>query len=182
MIEVEGVSKLYKLYRQPGDRLKEAALFGRRHFYREHWALHELTLEIKKGETFCIIGENGSGKSTLLKLIAGILQPTTGSVRVHGRLTALLELGAGFNPEFTGRQNLFLNGALLGLTPAQIEQSIPGILDFAEIGSYIDQPVKTYSSRMVVRLGFALAVQLAPDVLIVDEALAVGDVYFRHRC
>lgn len=181
MIEIDGVSKVYKLYERPGDRLKQAFTFGRR-LYREHWALHELTLEIKKGETFCIIGENGSGKSTLLKLIAGILQPTTGSVRVHGRLTALLELGAGFNPEFTGRQNLFLNGALLGLTPAQIEQSIPGILDFAEIGSYIDQPVKTYSSGMVVRLGFALAVQLAPDVLIVDEALAVGDIYFRHRC
>lgn len=181
MIEIDGVSKVYKLYERPGDRLKQAFTFGRR-LYREHWALHELSLTINKGETFCIIGENGSGKSTLLKLIAGILQPSTGSVRVHGRLTALLELGAGFNPEFTGRQNLFLNGALLGLTPAQIEQSIPGILDFAEIGFYIDQPVKTYSSGMVVRLGFALAVQFAPDVLVVDEALAVGDIYFRHRC
>ena len=182
MIEVEGVSKLYKLYRQPGDRLKEAALFGRRHFYREHWALRDITLEIKKGETFCIVGENGSGKSTLLKLIAGILEPTAGSVRIHGRLTALLELGAGFNPEFTGRQNLFLNGALLGLSPREVEQSIVAILDFAEIGAYIDQPVKTYSSGMVVRLGFAIAVQLNPEILVVDEALAVGDVYFRHRC
>lgn len=181
MIEIDGVSKVYKLYEHPGDRLKQAFTLGRR-LYREHWALHELTLEIKKGETFCIIGENGSGKSTLLKLIAGILQPTTGSVRVHGRLTALLELGAGFNPEFTGRQNLLLNGTLLGLTPREIERAIPGILDFAEIGSYIDQPVKTYSSGMVVRLGFALAVQFAPDVLVVDEALAVGDIYFRHRC
>ncbi|HEY1241605.1 MAG TPA: ABC transporter ATP-binding protein [Bryobacteraceae bacterium] len=181
MIEIDGVSKVYKLYQHPGDRLKEVFTLGR-HLYREHWALHELTLEIKRGETFCIIGENGSGKSTLLKLIAGILQPTTGRVRVLGRLTALLDLGAGFNPEFTGRQNLFLNGALLGLTPREIQQSIPGILDFAEIGSYIDQPVKTYSSGMVVRLGFALAVQFAPDVLVVDEALSVGDIYFRHRC
>ena len=182
MIEIDGVSKLYKLYRQPGDRLKEAASLGRRRSYREHWALRDITLEINKGETFCIVGENGSGKSTLLKLIAGILQPTTGSVRIHGRLTALLELGAGFNPEFTGRQNLFLNGALLGLSTRDIEASIGGILDFAEIGSYIDQPVKTYSSGMVVRLGFALAVQLNPEILVVDEALAVGDVYFRHRC
>jgi ABC-type polysaccharide/polyol phosphate transport system ATPase subunit len=182
MIEIDGVSKLYKLYRQPGDRLREAVLLGRRHLYREHWALRDITLEIKKGETFCIVGENGSGKSTLLKLIAGILEPTTGSVRIHGRLTALLELGAGFNPEFTGRQNLFLNGAILGLSPREIERSLGGILDFAEIGSYIDQPVKTYSSGMVVRLGFALAVQLNPEILVVDEALAVGDVYFRHRC
>jgi ABC-type polysaccharide/polyol phosphate transport system ATPase subunit len=182
MIEIDGVSKLYKLYQKPGDRLKEAAWFGRRHFYREHWALRDITLEIKKGETFCIVGENGSGKSTLLKLIAGILEPTSGSVRIHGRLSALLELGAGFNPEFTGRQNLFLNGALLGLSPRDVEQSVGGILDFAEIGAYIDQPVKTYSSGMVVRLGFAIAVQLNPEILVVDEALAVGDVYFRHRC
>lgn len=182
MIEIDGVSKLYKLYQKPGDRLKEAALLGRRHFYREHWALRDISLEIKKGETFCIVGENGSGKSTLLKLIAGILEPTSGTVRIHGRLSALLELGAGFNPEFTGRQNLFLNGSLLGLSPREIEQSTGGILDFAEIGTYIDQPVKTYSSGMVVRLGFAIAVQLNPEILVVDEALAVGDVYFRHRC
>src|SRR5579871_1068991 len=182
MIEIDGVSKVYKLYRQPGDRLKQAAWLGRRPFYREHWALRDISLEIKKGETFCIVGENGSGKSTLLKLIAGILQPTSGSMRIGGRLTALLELGAGFNPEFTGRQNLFLNGALLGLSTREVEESIDGILDFAEIGSYIDQPVKAYSSGMVVRLGFALAVQLNPEILVVDEALAVGDVYFRHRC
>src|SRR5579871_1921445 len=180
MIEIDGVSKVYKLYRQPGDRLKQAAWLGRRPFYREHWALRDISLEIKKGETFCIVGENGSGKSTLLKLIAGILQPTSGSMRIGGRLTALLELGAGFNPEFTGRQNLFLNGALLGLSTREVEESIDGILDFAEIGSYIDQPVKAYSSGMVVRLGFALAVQLNPEILVVDEALAVGDVYFRH--
>ena len=182
MIEIDGVSKLYKLYERPGDRLKEAALLGRRHLYREHWALRDITLEINKGETFCVVGENGSGKSTLLKLIAGILEPTAGTVRVHGRVAALLELGAGFNPEFTGRQNLFLNAAILGMPRHEVEQSIPSILDFAEIGTYIDQPVKTYSSGMVVRLGFALAVQLYPEILVVDEALAVGDIYFRHRC
>jgi lipopolysaccharide transport system ATP-binding protein len=182
MIEIDGVSKLYKLYEHPGDRLKQAVMLGRRRLYREHWALRDITLEIKKGETFCIVGENGSGKSTLLKLIAGILEPTSGSVRIGGRLHALLELGSGFNHEFTGRQNLFLSGAILGLSPREVEQAIPSILDFAEIGSYIDQPVKTYSSGMVVRLGFALAVQLNPEILVVDEALAVGDIYFRHRC
>src|SRR5579864_3978023 len=182
MIGVEGVSKMYKLYQHPGDRLKEAITFGRRRLYREHWAVRDITLDIKKGETFCIVGENGSGKSTLLKLIAGILEPSAGSVSINGRLTALLELGAGFNPEFTGRQNLFLNGALLGLSPREVEKSLGGILDFAEIGAYIDQPVKTYSSGMVVRLGFAIAVQLNPEILVVDEALAVGDIYFRHRC
>lgn len=182
MIEIDGVSKLYKLYEHPGDRLKQAVMLGRRRLYREHWALRDISLEIKRGETFCIVGENGSGKSTLLKLIAGILEPTSGSIRIGGRLHALLELGSGFNHEFTGRQNLFLNGAILGLSPREVEQAVPRILDFAEIGSYIDQPVKTYSSGMVVRLGFALAVQLNPDILVVDEALAVGDIYFRHRC
>ena len=182
MIEVDGVSKMYKLYERPADRLKEAVTLGRRRRYREHWALRDVTLEIQKGETFCIVGENGSGKSTLLKVIAGILEPTAGRVTVHGRLTALLELGAGFNPEFTGRQNLFLNAAILGLAPREVERCLDEILDFAEIGSYIDQPVKTYSSGMVVRLGFALAVHLDPEILVVDEALAVGDIYFRHRC
>lgn len=182
MIETDGVSKMYKLYDHPGDRLKEALTLGHHRRYREHWALRDVTLEIKKGETFCIVGENGSGKSTLLKLIAGILEPSAGTVSIHGRLTALLELGAGFNPEFTGRQNLFLNGAILGLAPREVEQCLDSILDFAEIGTYVDQPVKTYSSGMVVRLGFALAVHLHPEILVVDEALAVGDVYFRHRC
>lgn len=182
MIEIDGVSKMYKLYPEPGDRLKEAFLLGRRKLHREYWALRDITLDIKKGETFCIVGENGSGKSTLLKIIAGILQPTTGTVTVRGRLNALLELGAGFNPEFTGRQNLFLNGAILGMSPRETEECLDSILDFAEIGSYIDQPVKTYSSGMVIRLGFAVAVHLHPEILVVDEALAVGDIYFRHRC
>jgi len=182
MVEIDGVSKMYKLYRQPGDRLKAAIAWNRTPYHREYWALRDVTVQIQKGETFCIIGENGSGKSTLLKLIAGILEPSAGSVRVHGRLTALLELGAGFNHEFTGRQNLFLNGAILGLAPREVEACLGNILEFAEIGPYIDQPVKTYSSGMVMRLAFALAVHLHPEVLVVDEALAVGDMYFRHRC
>jgi ABC-type polysaccharide/polyol phosphate transport system ATPase subunit len=182
MIEIDGVSKMYKLYRQPGDRLRDAITMGRSHSYQEHWALRDVSLQIEKGETFCIVGENGSGKTTLLKLIVGILEPTSGTVQVRGRLTALLALGAGFNPEFSGRQNLFLNGAILGLAPREVEECLEQILDFAEIGAYIDQPVKTYSSGMTVRLGFALAVHLHPEILVVDEALAVGDIYFRHRC
>jgi lipopolysaccharide transport system ATP-binding protein len=139
-------------------------------------------LTIGKGETFCIIGENGSGKSTLLKLMLGILQPSAGTVEIRGRATALIELGLGFSPEFTGRANVFMNGAILGLSKQQTAERLSGILEFAEIGSYIDQPVKTYSSGMVVRLAFAVAVHLDPEILIVDEALAVGDIYFRQRC
>jgi len=182
VIALDGVSKMYKLYGRPGDRLRELVAFGRRNLHREYWALRDVGFEIRRGETFCIVGENGSGKSTLLKVIAGILQPTSGAVLTNGRLTALMELGAGFNPEFTGRQNLFLNGAILGLSTREVRECVDGILSFAEIGLYIDQPVKTYSSGMVVRLGFALAVHLHPEILMVDEALAVGDVYFRHRC
>ncbi|MGD0497820.1 MAG: ABC transporter ATP-binding protein [Bryobacteraceae bacterium] len=182
MVEIDGVSKMYRLYGQPGDRLKEVFSLGRRRLHREHWALRDISAEIRKGETFCVVGENGSGKSTLLKLIAGILEPTTGSIRTRGRLTALLELGAGFNLEFTGRKNLFLNGAIHGLSTREVEELMDDIIAFAEIGAYIDQPVKTYSSGMVVRLGFSLAVHLLPEILVVDEALAVGDLYFRHRC
>ena len=135
-----------------------------------------------RGETFCIIGENGSGKSTLLQMVAGILQPTSGSLTVNGRVSALLELGAGFNPEFTGRDNVYLNGSILGLTTRQIDQRYKDIEDFAEIGEFINQPVKTYSSGMVVRLAFAVAINVDPEILLVDEALAVGDIYFRQRC
>ena len=137
---------------------------------------------MKRGETFCVIGENGSGKSTFLQIVAGILQPTTGIVEVHGRVSALLELGAGFNPEFTGRQNVYLNGAILGLSTRQIDERYGAIAEFAEIGDFIDQPVKTYSSGMVVRLAFAVAINVDPEILLVDEALAVGDIYFRQRC
>jgi len=181
-IELQGVSKLYKLYDSPNQRLKELATFNRLQTHRELWVLRDVSLSIEKGETFCIVGENGSGKSTLLKLIAGILEPTAGTVEVHGRMTTLLELGSGFNPEFTGRENLYLNAAIHGLTKAEVDAKLESILAFAEIGEHIDQPLRTYSSGMAVRLGFALAAHLDPEILIVDEALAVGDIYFRQRC
>jgi lipopolysaccharide transport system ATP-binding protein len=181
-VEFQGVSKSYAIYDAPGDRLKELLSFHRLKRHRDFWALHEVSCEIRRGETFCIVGENGSGKSTLLQLVAGILQPTTGTVAVNGRVAALLELGAGFNPEFTGRDNVFLNGSILGLTTRQIEERYNDITSFAEIGDFIDQPVKTYSSGMVVRLAFAVAINVDPEILLVDEALAVGDIYFRQRC
>jgi ABC-type polysaccharide/polyol phosphate transport system ATPase subunit len=150
--------------------------------HQDFWALHDVSFEVKRGETFCIVGENGSGKSTLLQMVAGILHPTSGTVAVHGRVSALLELGAGFNPEFSGRDNVYLNGSILGLTTRQIDQRYQDIAAFAEIGDFIDQPVKTYSSGMVVRLAFAVAINVDPEILLVDEALAVGDIYFRQRC
>lgn len=180
-VSVVGVSKKYTLYERPGDRLKELVLPGRS-YHTDFWALREITLEIPRGQTVGIIGANGSGKSTLLQVLAGVLRPTTGSTAINGRVAALLELGAGFNPEFTGRENALLNGALLGLREAEVRARLPQIIDFAEIGDFIDRPVKTYSSGMYVRLAFAIAVNVEPDVLIVDEALAVGDAYFQHRC
>jgi len=181
LIELRGVSKTYPIFERPSDRLKELLTFGRRRYHRDHQALQDISLEIRRGETFCLIGENGSGKSTLLEIMAGILPPAAGAVHVRGRVTALLELGSGFNPEFTGRQNVFLNGAILGLSKAEIAGRLETILDFAEIRSYIDQPIKTYSTGMVMRLAFAVAVHLDPDIFLVDEALAVGDIYFRQR-
>jgi ABC-type polysaccharide/polyol phosphate transport system ATPase subunit len=150
--------------------------------HRDFWALHDVSFQVKRGETFCIVGENGSGKSTLLQMVAGILHPTSGTVGIDGRVSALLELGAGFNPEFSGRDNVYLNGSILGLTTRQIDQRYNDIAAFAEIGSFLDQPVKTYSSGMVVRLAFAVAINVDPEILLVDEALAVGDIYFRQRC
>jgi lipopolysaccharide transport system ATP-binding protein len=170
------------MYRAPGDRLKELASFNRLKRHKDFWALHDVTFEIRRGETFCIIGENGCGKSTLLQIVAGILAPSSGTVRVHGRVSALLELGAGFNPEFSGRDNVYLNGSILGLTTRQIDERYADIEAFAEIGEFIRQPVKTYSSGMVVRLAFAVAIHVDPEILLVDEALAVGDIYFRQRC
>ncbi len=170
------------MYRAPGDRLKELASFNRLKRHKDFWALHDATFEIRRGETFCIIGENGCGKSTLLQIVAGILAPTSGTIQVHGRVSALLELGAGFNPEFSGRDNVYLNGSILGLSTRQIDQRYADIEAFAEIGEFIRQPVKTYSSGMVVRLAFAVAIHVDPEILLVDEALAVGDIYFRQRC
>ena len=182
IVDFRHVSKSYPVYRDPKDRLKELATLNRRSFHEDFWALRDITFEVQRGETFCVIGENGSGKSTLLQIIAGILAPTGGQAEVRGRVAALLELGAGFNPEFTGRENVYLNASILGLSQAEIERRYPDIAAFAEIGDFINQPVKTYSSGMTVRLAFAVAIHVDPEVLLVDEALAVGDIYFRQRC
>lgn len=182
LISFQGVSKSYPIYRRPSDRLKELVTFNRRRFHEDFWALRDLTFEINRGETFCIVGENGSGKSTLLQIVAGILAPTTGQAQVNGRVSALLELGSGFNPEFSGKDNVYLNAAILGFSRAAVDRIYRKIEEFAEIGDFIHQPVKTYSSGMVVRLAFAVAIHVEPEILIVDEALAVGDIYFRQRC
>jgi len=182
LIQFQAVSKSYPIYASPSERLKELLTFNRKKFHQDFWALRDISFEIPRGQTFCIVGENGSGKSTLLQLVAGILTPTSGSVSVNGRVSALLELGSGFNPEFTGRDNVYLNAAILGFNSAQIDKVYHRIEEFAEIGEFINQPVKTYSSGMVVRLAFAVAIHVDPEILIVDEALAVGDIYFRQRC
>jgi len=182
MIEFSRVSKSYSIYAAPRDRLKELATFNTRSFHRDFWALRDVSFEVRRGETFCIVGENGSGKSTLLQICAGILPPTSGTAHTHGRVAALLELGSGFNPEFSGRDNVYLNGTILGFSTKEMDRKLPEIEAFAEIGDFINQPVNTYSSGMIVRLAFAVAIHLDPEILIVDEALAVGDVYFRQRC
>lgn len=181
-ISIHRLTKTYRLFGHPGDRIKQFLSFGFRRFHREFTALNDVSLEIRKGETIGLIGRNGSGKSTLLQLICGILKPTSGTVRVSGRVSALLELGAGFNPEFTGRENVYFQGALMGLTKEQMDESIDEIATFADIGEFIDQPVRTYSSGMFVRLAFATAISVDPDILIVDEALAVGDARFQAKC
>ena len=180
-VEFHDVSKCYAIYDTPGDRLKELMTLHRWKRHRDFWALRDISFQVRRGETFCIIGENGSGKSTMLQLVAGILQPTSGAIGVQGRVAALLELGAGFNPEFSGRANVYLNGAILGLTTRQIDERYNEIESFADIGDFINQPVKTYSSGMVVRLAFAVAIHVDPEILLVDEALAVGDAGFRQR-
>jgi lipopolysaccharide transport system ATP-binding protein len=180
-IRVNNVSKCFKQYAHPVDRLKEI-VFPHRVKAKDFWALNDVNLEILRGQTLGIIGQNGSGKSTLLQIIAGTLTPTTGDVQVNGRISALLELGSGFNPEFTGRQNVFFNGRLLGLSQAELLEKFDDIVKFADIGDFIDQPVKTYSSGMFVRLAFAVAVNVDPEILIVDEALAVGDILFQRKC
>jgi ABC-type polysaccharide/polyol phosphate transport system ATPase subunit len=176
------VSKAYPIYDSPVDRLKELVTFHRSRHHEVFWALRDVSFEAAKGSTFCVIGENGSGKSTSLQLVAGIFPPTEGQVEVNGRVSALLELGAGFNPEFSGRDNVFLSAAIHGLSTKEIERRFRDIEQFAEIGEFIHQPVKTYSSGMLVRLAFAVAIHVDPDILLVDEALAVGDYYFRQRC
>ncbi len=180
-ISLKGISKVFKRYKRPVDRLKEIILPGKS-YAQEFWALKDISLEIPRGETWGIVGRNGAGKSTLLKIITGTLQPTSGTVQVNGRVSALLELGSGFNPEFTGRQNVFFNGRLLGLSHTEIEERFEDIVAFADIGDFLEQPVKSYSSGMRARLAFAVASSASPDVLIVDEVLGVGDVYFQHKC
>jgi lipopolysaccharide transport system ATP-binding protein len=180
-IVLNNISKCFKRYGKPIDRLKEALQPGKSRA-DEFWALRNVTLEIERGETYGIIGQNGSGKSTLLQIIAGTLTPTSGTRQVNGRISALLELGSGFNPEFTGRQNVFLNGQILGLSQMEIAHKFDDIAAFANIGQFIDQPVKSYSSGMMVRLAFAVAINVEPEILIVDEALSVGDVRFQARC
>ncbi len=182
VIQAADLGKCYQIYARPSDRLKQALFRGRRRYFREFWALKGLNFTVGKGETLGILGSNGSGKSTLLQLICHILRPTTGSLSITGRVAALLELGAGFNPEFTGRENVFMNGAVLGLTTARMKECFDEILDFSGIGDFIDQPVKTYSSGMYVRLAFAVAVNVSPDILVVDEALSVGDIRFQQKC
>ena len=181
-VAFRGVSKSYAIYPSPAARLAEIATFQRRRYHTDFRALTDVTFDIARGEAFCIVGENGSGKSTLLQIMAGVLTPTSGEVSVKGRVAALLELGAGFHPEFTGRDNVYLSAAIHGFSRAEIDAKFAAIEAFAEIGAFIDQAVKTYSSGMLVRLAFAVAIHVDPEILLVDEALAVGDFYFRQRC
>ena len=181
-VRVDNLSKCYQIYERPRDRLLQMLMRGHRQYYREFWALRGVSFAVRRGETIGIIGRNGSGKSTLLQMICGTLNPTEGSIQTRGRITALLELGSGFNPEFTGEENIFMNGAVLGLSEAEMHACFDDIVDFADIGDFIRQPVKTYSSGMAVRLAFAVQAMVGPDILVVDEALAVGDAKFQAKC
>jgi ABC-type polysaccharide/polyol phosphate transport system ATPase subunit len=182
VLKVNNVGKRYEIYEAPHHRLFQTLFHGRKQFYKEFWALRDISFEVKRGECVGIIGRNGSGKSTLLQIIAGTLAPTLGEVEVKGRVSALLELGSGFNLDFTGRENVYMNGSILGLSKAQIDAKFDEIAAFADIGEFIEQPVKIYSSGMYIRLAFAIAINIDPDILIVDEALAVGDIRFQVKC
>jgi ABC-type polysaccharide/polyol phosphate transport system ATPase subunit len=179
---LENVSKCYQIYARPIDRLAELALNHRRCFHKKFWALQDINLTFEKGTTTALLGPNGSGKSTTLQLIASVLQPTTGNIHINGRLTAILELGAGFQPEHTGRENVLLYGMILGIAQDEMLAKMDSIADFAQIGDFFDQPVKTYSSGMLVRLAFSAAINVNPEILLVDEALAVGDKRFQRKC
>jgi len=181
-ITARNLTKMYRVYPAPRDRLKEILLLNRRRFHQEFWALDGISFDVKRGEVFGVIGPNGSGKSTLLEIVTGTLDPTGGEVLTRGRIAALLSLGAGFNPEFTGRENVFLSGEIMGLSRAEVARSVPAIERFAEIGEFMDRPVKTYSTGMYIRLAFSAAIQVEPEILVVDEVLAVGDAIFVNRC
>ncbi len=181
-ISVRGVEKIYKLYDKSSDRVREALGLTRKARHKKHYALNGIDMEIYQGECVGIIGTNGSGKSTILKIITGVLSPSKGEVEVNGRISALLELGAGFNMEYNGIENVYLNGMMIGFSEKEIDEKLQDILDFADIGDYVYQPVKTYSSGMFVRLAFAVAINIEPEILIVDEALSVGDVFFQAKC
>lgn len=181
-IKIENLSKVYKLYDRPIDRLKESLSPFRKKYHRDFYALKDVSLEVRRGETIGIIGKNGAGKSTLLKVLTGVLTPSGGSVQVNGKVSSLLELGVGFNPELSGLENVYFNGTVLGYTKAEIDVKLDDILAFADIGEFVKQPVKTYSSGMMVRLAFAVATSIDPDILIVDEALSVGDMFFQAKC
>ncbi len=181
-IDVQNVQKIYKLYNKPSDRMKDAFGLLKHNPPKKHYALSRVSMQIKTGETVGIIGTNGSGKSTILKIITGVLNPSAGEVKVNGRISALLELGAGFNMEYNGIENVYLNGTMMGFSEKEIDEKLPAILEFADIGDYVYQPCKTYSSGMFVRLAFAVAINIEPEILIVDEALSVGDVFFQAKC
>ena len=181
-IQVENLSKCYQIYDKPHQRLLQMIHRGHRQYYREFWALKDVSFTVKRGETLGIIGRNGSGKSTLLQLICGTLTPTSGTIKTNGRIAALLELGAGFNPEFTGRENVYMNASILGLSHEEIDARFDDIATFADIGDFIEQPVKSYSSGMYVRLAFAVIAHVDADILVIDEALAVGDAFFTQKC
>lgn len=181
-IEVKNVTKVYRLYDRPADRLKESLSISRKNYHKDFYALKGVSFEVRRGESVGIIGTNGSGKSTILKIITGVLTPTEGSVQVDGRISALLELGAGFNMEYTGIENIYMNGTMMGFSKSDMDAKLTEILDFADIGDFVYQPVKSYSSGMFVRLAFAVAINVDPEILIVDEALSVGDIFFQSKC
>ncbi len=181
-IEVNHLTKIYKLYHKQSDRIKEAFSIRKKCYHQDFYALKDVNFKVKRGEALGIVGKNGSGKSTILKIITGVLQQTEGEVKLNGRIAALLELGAGFNGEYNGFENIYLNGTIMGFTRAEMEKKIPDIIEFADIGDFIYQPVKTYSSGMYVRLAFAIAIHVDPDILIIDEALSVGDIRFQRKC
>ena len=181
-IEVRDLSKVYHLYNKPSDRIRETFSIRKKKYSKEHYALKNINLKINKGESIGIVGTNGSGKSTLLKLVTGVVTPTTGTIKTDGKIAALLELGAGFNPEYTGIENIYLNGTMMGYTEDEMKKRVPDIIEFADIGEFINQPVKAYSSGMFARLAFAVSINVEPDILIVDEALSVGDTRFQVKC